>query len=69
MKRPRIARPDSKQSEPLQKARPIELAPSDYQPSKAELEEEIPLPGASVEEVRRAFFRPFRIRRRDPKGD
>ena len=46
----------------------IELAPSDYQPSKAELEEEVRLPGASVEEVRRAFFRPFTIRRRDPKG-
>ena len=68
MKKPQNARSDSKQSEPLQKARPIVLAPSDYQPSKSELEEEIPLPGASVEEVRLAFFRPFR-RRRDPKGD
>ena len=62
-------KPDSKRSDPLQEARTIELAPSDYQPSKAELEEEIPLPGASVEEVRRAFFRPFKIRRRDPKRD
>ena len=69
MKRPRIPRPDSKQSEPLQKARPIELAPSDYQPSKAELEEEVRFSGASLAEVRRALFRPFKIRRRDPKRD
>ena len=58
-----------KAKSPKPKRPVIELAPSDYQPSKAELEEEIPLPGASMEEVRRAFFRPFRIRRRDPKGD
>ena len=45
----------------------IELAPSEYQPSKAELEEEVRLPGASLAQVRRAFFRPFKIRRRDPK--
>ena len=64
MKRPRV-----KRSEPLQEARTIELAPSDYQPSKAELEEEVRFPGASLAEVRRALFRPFKIRRRDPKRD
>ena len=47
----------------------IELAPSEYQPSKAELEEEIPLPGASLAQVRRAFLRPFKILRRDQKHD
>ena len=69
MKRPRDTRADSKRSEPLQEARSIELAPSDYQPSKAELEAEVRLPGASLAEVRRVLFRPFKIRRRDPKRD
>ena len=63
-----MKRPRAKRNEPLE-ARPIELAPSDYQPSKAELEEEMRFPGASLAAVRRAFFRPFTIRRRDPKGD
>ena len=47
----------------------IDLAPSDYQPSKAELEEEVRFPGVSLAQVRRALFRPFKIRRRDPKRD
>ena len=41
----------------------VELKPSDYQPSKAEKEEELDMPGASLETVRRAFFRPLAIRR------
>ena len=60
MKRPRAKVPEPK---------PIELAPSDYQPSKAELEEEVRFPGVSLAQVRRALFRPFTIRRRDPKRD
>ena len=35
----------------------------------SELEEEVRFPGASLAEVRRALFRPFTIRRRDPKRD
>ena len=64
-----MKRPRAKRSEPPQEARPIELAPSDYQPSKAELEEEVRFPGVSLAQVRRAFFRPFTILRRDPKRD
>ena len=44
-----------------------ELKPSDYQPTKAEKEEEVDMPGASLETVRRAFFRP--LTRRMTKGD
>ena len=36
---------------------PVKPKPSDYQPSKAETEEEIDMPGADLETVRRAFFR------------
>lgn len=41
------------------------LKPSSYQPSKAEMEEEIDMPGLSMDEIRAAFFRPFAIRRED----
>ncbi len=45
----------------------VELKPPDYQPTKAEKEEELDMPGASLETVRRAFFRP--LARRMTKGD
>ena len=48
----------------LEPPRHVALAPSDYQPSKAEMEEEIDMPEASLDEVRRAFFRPVAGRRR-----
>lgn len=47
--------------QPIPEPRPLELAPTDYQPSKAELEEEFDMPGMSMDEVREAFRRPFRI--------
>ena len=43
---------------------PLDLKPCDYQPSKAEMEEEIDMPGLSLDQIRKAFFRPFR-----PKQD
>ena len=46
--------------------RPVVLKPKDYQPSKAELEEEFDMPGMSDEELRRTFFRPVRFIR-EPK--
>ena len=39
----------------------LELAPTDYQPSKAELEEEFDMPGMTMDEVRGMFRRLFRI--------
>ena len=41
--------------------RTLELAPTDYRPSKAELEEEFDMPGMTMDEVRGVFRRPFRI--------
>ena len=41
----------------------LELPPAEYQPSKAELEGEFNMPGMSPEEMRKAFFRPFKIAR------
>ena len=41
----------------------VDLKPSDYQPTKAEKEEELDMPGASLETLRRAFFRPLARRR------
>ena len=45
------------QHKPKTRARTIKMPKNDYQPSKAEQEQEINVPGASVETVRRAFFR------------
>ncbi len=39
------------------------LPSKDYQPNKAELEEEIDMPELSLEQAKAAFFRPFRIER------
>lgn len=39
------------------------LPPKDYQPGKAELEEEFDMPGMSFKQMREAFFRPFRFER------
>ena len=46
-----------KRSEP----REITLPPRDYQPSAAELREELDMLGASLKKIREAFFRPVRI--------
>ena len=43
------------------------LRPAEHQPSKAEREKEIDMPGASRETVRRAFFRPSKRCRDEPK--
>lgn len=51
-----------------QEPRTLPLPPPGYQPSKAELEEEIDMPGLSDQEMRETFFRPFRIVREQPDG-
>lgn len=40
--------------------REVAAKPSDYQPSKAELEEEFDMPGADMETLREAFFKPLK---------
>jgi len=37
----------------------VDMKPSSYQPSKAEMEEEIDMPGWSRDQVRETFMRPF----------
>ena len=46
---------------PLPKPVKIKLPPRGYQPSKAELEEEVRMPKAGLKTVRRAFFRPVKV--------
>ena len=49
-------------------ARTITLPDETYQPPKAEREKEHDMPGISLETARRAFFRPFTIRRENNPG-
>ena len=56
-----------KKKQPLLEPRTITLPGNGYQPSKAEMEQEYDMPGASMETVRSAFFRPINIKREDPK--
>ena len=46
---------------PTVAARSVTIPPSNYQPSRAELSEEMDMPKMSLAKVRRAFFRPFRF--------
>ncbi len=48
----------------LPKRRTITIPDQSYQPPKAEQEREHDMPGASTETIRRAFFRPFNVKRR-----
>lgn len=48
--------------------REMALPPEDYEPTKEELQEEFDMPGADMETVRRAFFRPTKIVRREKKS-
>ena len=47
----------------LPEPRTITLPEDSYQPRKAEQEKEHDMPGASLKTVRRAFFRPFTVKR------
>ena len=46
---------------------PLQEPPEDYQPTKAELEEEHDMPGLSLEQARGFFMRPRRHLYRAPK--
>ena len=43
--------------------RQLPVSPIGHQPSKAELEETVDMPGMTRAELRRAFFRPFDFKR------
>ena len=45
--------------------RTLPLPPSGYQPSKAELEEEVDMPKLTKAQLRKTFLRAFRFERKD----
>ena len=47
----------------------IDMPPRDYQPTKAETERGIDMPGADIVTVRNAFFRRVRVRKEMPETD
>ena len=51
----------------LPEPRTLTLPEETYQPRKAELEKEYDMPGAKPKTIRRAFFRPFNIKRERAK--
>ena len=55
-------------SVPIPPHRELPMPHKGYQPSKAEQEEEIDMPGMSEEQMRDTFYRPFRVVRRGKNG-
>ena len=53
---------------PSLEEREITLPPRDYQPTKAETEQEVDMPGADIVTVRKAFFRRIKVREEKPEG-
>ncbi len=60
-----MPKPAHRPSARIPEPRTISVPRGDYQPTKAELEEEVDMPGMSADQVRDAFFRPFRFIRDD----
>ncbi len=55
--------------DPKPEPRILKKSPGDYQPTKAELEQKFDMPGADMETVRSAVFRPAgKIRKTDKNG-
>ena len=51
---------ENREPQSISEPRAVEMKPPDYQPSKAELEEKIDMPGLSESEAFEAFFQPIR---------
>ena len=56
-----------KRKHPLLEPRTITLPGQDFQPRKADMEAEYDMPGASLDTIRSAFFRPINVEREDPE--
>ena len=54
--------PKPKQNRPIQEPATMRLPKRTYQPSRKELKEEVGMPGMSLEQARKAFFRPFKFK-------
>ena len=63
------SKPAPQRPKAIPEEREITLPPRDYQPTKAETEREIDMPGADIVTVRRAFFRRVKVREEPPKTD
>ncbi len=50
-----------KSNRPLIKQAKLNVKPPDYHPTREELNKEFNLPGASIEEMRQAVFRPVEL--------
>ena len=57
--------PKSSISKPKPRPTPVTITmpPRDYQPTKAEHEAEIEMPGATLSKVKAAFFRPVKVKK------
>ena len=53
--------PKPKQKHSIQKPVTMRLPKRSYQPSRKELREEVEMPGLSLDQARKAFFRPFKF--------
>ena len=51
---------ENREPQSIPEPRAVEMNPPDYQPSKAEMEEEFDMRGLSESEAFEAFFRPIR---------
>lgn len=56
-----MTKPTKRAPVPLPDPVDLPMPPKGYQPSKAEQEEEIDMPGMSDDQLRETFFRPFRF--------
>ena len=59
--------PKPRRPKNIPEEREITLPPRDYQPTKAESDQEYDMPGADIVTVRRAFFQRIRVRETNPK--
>ena len=60
-----MPKPERKPPAHVPEPRTMVLPRNDYQPTKAEMEAELDMPGMTTEQMRGAFFRPFRFIRKD----
>lgn len=57
-----------KQRQKLLEPHTITLPGRNFQPRKADMEREYDMPGADMETIRSAFFRPVNVEREDPEA-
>ena len=60
-----MKRQTNRATAPIPEQKTMVLPPKDYQPSKADMEEEIDMPGMSDKQGRGTFFRPFNFVRKN----